>query len=342
MRARWIDSWDGPLRVGERSDPIPATDELLLRVEACGVGLTVLNCIRGDLGHDPANLPRVPGHEIVGVVVDAGPGVDRAWIGRRAAVFFYLFCGACRECRAGRESLCMKLAGYIGVDRDGGYAELVTIPVRNAVPVSGALDAALATVIPDAIATPVHVASRAQLSPGERVAVIAAAGGIGVHMVQVALQRGARVAGLEADPDKLAALEREFDVIGVDSTDFAEVRLPTEWRGSADVVVDLLGTPESSAWGAKVLDRGGRLVLLTTFRGVEFALSQRLAVLEEITVVGSRYASRRELETAARYVETGQVKPIVSRISSWSDVEQIHEQLVEGTLWGRGALDWTQ
>ena len=328
------------MQCGERPDASPAQGELLLRVEACGVGLTVLNCIRGDLGHEASDLPRVPGHEIVGVVIGAGPGVARGWLGQRVVVFFYLFCGTCQECQKGREALCTQLAGYMGVQRDGGYAELVTVPVRNAVRVSDALDPVLATAIPDAIATPVHVARRAGLAPGERVVVIAAAGGVGVHMVQVALLHGALVAGLEAKQSKLEALEREFDISAVDSTDFSEIRLPGSWHGRADVVVDLLGTSESSGWAATVLDRGGRLVLLTTFRDVEFALSQRAAVLEEITVLGSRYASRDEVQTAAEYVESQKVIPIVSEVAPWTEVEALHEHLRAGTLWGRGALDW--
>lgn len=342
MKARWIDAWGGPLRCGELPDPRPAEGELLIQVEACGVGLTVLNCMRGDLGNDPDGLPLVPGHELVGVVAEAGPGVGREWIGRRVVAYFYLFCGRCQQCSNGEESLCTQLDGYVGVQRNGGYAELATIPLRNAVPVSTALDPVLATAIPDAIATPVRVAQRAALAPGERVAVIGAAGGVGVHMVQVALLHGARVAALEADRAKLAAIERKFDVPAIDSSEFSDVHLPADWNDSVDVVIDLLGTSGSAAWSAAALDRRGRLVLLTTFRDVEFSLSQRAVVLAETTVLGSRYARRSELRTAAHYVETGRIEPIIGEIAPWTEVDSIHAHLTEGSLWGRGAIDWKQ
>jgi D-arabinose 1-dehydrogenase-like Zn-dependent alcohol dehydrogenase len=299
VRARWIDEWGGALQRGERPKPQPAEGELLVRVEACGVGLTVLNCIHGDLGDDPGDVPRIPGHEIVGTVAATGVGVDPAWVGQRVMAYFYLFCGRCRSCLAGREPLCRELAGFVGVDRDGGYAEFVVLPDRNVLRVPHEIDPVLATAIPDAIATPVHVARRSALAPGERVAVIAAAGGVGIHMVQVARMYGARVAGLEVGQEKLAALESVLGVDGVDSSDFAAVRLPDGWSGKADVVVDLLGSAASLEWSLGALDKGGRLVLLTTFREITVPVSPRAMVLGQGTILGSRYATRHDLLVAA-------------------------------------------
>src|SRR5919202_4014792 len=220
VRGRSISAWGGEPELRTLADPAPGEGELLVRVEACGVGLTVLNCINGDLGDDPADLPRVPGHELVGTVVDTGPGVAPARTGERVMAYFYLFCGRCPRCLAGHESRCERLAGFVGVDRDGGYAELVTLPERNAIPLPPQIDPVSATVIPDAVATPVHVARRAGIEPGERVAVIGAGGGVGIHMVQVAAARGADVVGLEAEPRKLAFLRDDIGVGIADSSDF--------------------------------------------------------------------------------------------------------------------------
>ena len=63
MKALRLHSWGGDLAPEEVPEPVPRDGEVLVDVQACGVGLTVLNCIRGDLGADPANLPRIPGHE---------------------------------------------------------------------------------------------------------------------------------------------------------------------------------------------------------------------------------------------------------------------------------------
>ncbi|MQA85126.1 MAG: alcohol dehydrogenase catalytic domain-containing protein [Streptosporangiales bacterium] len=341
MRARWIERWDGPLLDGERPKPRPGSGEVLVAVEACGVGLTVLNCIRGNLGDDPADLPRIPGHELVGTVAEVGPGVDPDWVGRRAMAYFYLLCARCRRCLAGAESMCERLAGHVGVHRDGGYAEWTVLPERNVVPLPEGIEATAATVIPDAIATPVHVAGRARIRPGERVAVIAAGGGVGIHMVQVARVYGAEVAGLEASAEKLDYLERVLGVPAADSTDFAGVRLPAGWGDGPDVVVDLLGTEASLEWGLRTLGPDGRLVLLTTFPGRTVSVSPREMVFRQQTVVASRYASRSELMFGARLVAEERVRPVVGRVAGPGDVDGLHDALRRGDLLGRGALTWT-
>jgi D-arabinose 1-dehydrogenase-like Zn-dependent alcohol dehydrogenase len=340
VRARYIERWDGPLTGGDRPDPSPGPGEVAVDVEACGVGLTVLNCIRGDLG-TPDGLPRVPGHELVGVVRAAGPGVGDDLVGARVAAYFYLFCGRCPRCLAGEEPMCERLAGFVGVHRDGGYAERAVLPARNAIPLPSRLDPALATAIPDAIATPVHVARRAAIGPRDRVAVIAAGGGVGAHMVQVARLAGATVAGLEAGAAKLAFVADELEAAAVDSSDFGAVALPAGWSGQADVIVDLLGTEQSLGWSLRALAPGGRLVLLTTFPGRETPLSPREAVLRELTVLGSRYAGRAEVAHAASLVAEGRVRPVVSRRAGPEDVDGLHEALRAGELVGRGALVWS-
>src|SRR5438105_2863874 len=264
-----IHQWGGEVRIEEVRDPRPGEDEVLVSVAACGVGLTVLNCIRGDLGDDPDDLPRVPGHELVGTIVQTGPGVDPGRRGELVTAHFYLFCGRCARCLAAQEPTCENLRGWVGVDRDGGYAELVALPERNAVALPAGLDPVLATTVSDAIATPVHVCRRAGVRPGDRLVVVAAGGGVGVHMVQVARVYGAEVVGLDVSAEKLDYLQRELDVPAVHSGDFGAVELPAAWGGRADVVVDLLGTAESLRWGVGHLGSSGRLVTLTTFRDVE-------------------------------------------------------------------------
>src|SRR5438105_4410673 len=244
-----IHQWGGEVRIEEVRDPRPGEDEVLVSVAACGVGLTVLNCIRGDLGDDPDDLPRVPGHELVGTIVQTGPGVEPSRRGELVTAHFYLFCGRCPRCLAAREPICENLRGWVGVDRDGGYAELVALPARNAVALPAGLDPVLATTVADAIATPVHVCGRAGVRPGERLAVVAAGGGVGVHMVQVARVYGAEVVGLDVGLEKIEYLERELGVAAVRSADFRAVELPSAWNDMVDVVVDLLGTTESLRWG---------------------------------------------------------------------------------------------
>jgi alcohol dehydrogenase, propanol-preferring len=123
---------DGTVRMDQVPDPAPATDELLVEVEVCGVCRTDLHVVDGDL---PVHRPGVvPGHQVVGRVVAAGADVSAIRPGDRVGVaWLHRTCGACRWCRTGRENLCPG-ATFTGWDVDGGYAERVVVPGAYAYP----------------------------------------------------------------------------------------------------------------------------------------------------------------------------------------------------------------
>jgi propanol-preferring alcohol dehydrogenase len=217
---------------------------------------------------------------------------------------------------------------------------MCVLPAFNALRLAPRLDPVAATTIPDAIATPVHVARRTGVRPGSRAVVIGAGGGVGVHMVQVAAAFGADIVGLDVDEAKVAYLERELGVAAIDSSDFGRIRLPPSWHGRADVVVDFVGTNESLEWGVACLDANGTLVCTTTFPGRSFAVAPRDLVMTQATVTGSRYASRYEVGVAASLVASGRVRPVVGRRVDLDGLESLHDELRQGTLLGRGALLW--
>lgn len=103
-----------------RPDPVPGPGEVCIRVEACGVCRTDLHLVDGELGG--ATLPRIPGHEIIGIVERLGQGVQSPTEGTRAGVAWLArTCGSCFFCRSGRENLCDD-ALFTGFSRDGGFA----------------------------------------------------------------------------------------------------------------------------------------------------------------------------------------------------------------------------
>ncbi len=121
-----------PLVGADVPDPKPAAGQVLLRVRACGVCRTDLHVLDGELA-DP-KLPLILGHQIVGEVVDRGPGAEIP-LGRRVGVPWLGFtCGACHPCRRGLENLCER-ARFTGYQLDGGFAELAVADARYCFPI---------------------------------------------------------------------------------------------------------------------------------------------------------------------------------------------------------------
>lgn len=127
-----------PLRAVELADPEPAPGELRLRITACGVCRTDLQLVEGDLA--ARRLPIVPGHQAVGRVDAVGDGVTGWAVGDRAGVAWLASaCGECRFCGTGRENLCEQ-ARFTGWDRDGGFAEAMTVRADFALPLPDGFD----------------------------------------------------------------------------------------------------------------------------------------------------------------------------------------------------------
>jgi len=127
-----------PLVAREVAEDLLGPGELRLRVLACGVCRTDLHTVEGDLPE--ARAPLIPGHEIVGLVEEVGPGVSLVLLGRRVGVAWMAgACGSCTWCRSGRENLCPD-ASFTGLHRDGGYAERAVVRADFTYPLPEAFD----------------------------------------------------------------------------------------------------------------------------------------------------------------------------------------------------------
>jgi propanol-preferring alcohol dehydrogenase len=130
MRAMVLDEARVPLRLADLSDPTPIAGQVLLRVRTCGVCRTDLHIVDGEL--TKPKLPLVPGHQVVGEVVEGGARFE---LGARVGVPWLGWTdGECRYCLSGRENLCDR-AKFTGYDVDGGYAELAVADERFCFPI---------------------------------------------------------------------------------------------------------------------------------------------------------------------------------------------------------------
>lgn len=133
MRAMVLDRPRTPLRDAVLDDPTPGPGQVLIRVHACAVCRTDLHVVDGELARP--KLPLVPGHQIVGTVLEVGQGVETPSTGDRVGVpWLGWTCGACRFCNSERENLCER-ARFTGYDIDGGYAEMTVADARYCFPI---------------------------------------------------------------------------------------------------------------------------------------------------------------------------------------------------------------
>jgi alcohol dehydrogenase, propanol-preferring len=179
-----------PLALVERPVPVPAPGEVLVRVRACGVCRTDLHLAEGELA--PRHHAVVPGHEVVGEVVQLGEGADRFTTGDRIGIAWLRHtCGACRWCRSGRENLC-PYSAYTGWDTDGGYAELAVVPEAFAYRIPAAFADEQAAPLLCAGIIGYRSLRRAQVPPGGRLGIYGF--GASAHLTaQVAIAQGAEV-----------------------------------------------------------------------------------------------------------------------------------------------------
>jgi len=344
MKALILKERDGPLVPEEVPMPQPGPGEAVVRVRACGLGLTLVwnRKARGSDGSESSDkLPRIIGHEIAGDVVDCGSGVRNFQTGDRVNVYYYLTCGDCRWCNVGREDLCDNHAGYVGRQIDGGLAEYVKLPARNLCHIPADVGYMDAAVTADAIATPVHVLrERAHLKSPETALIVGAGGGVGIHMVQMAKVLGARVIAVDISAEKLA-LAKEMgadEVVNAREVGFDEEALRlTKGRG-VDVLVDMVGLPETLEASLRSVGKGGRVVFVGSYDNSAVLPLNPRALSGEIYLTGSRYCSRQELAEAVELVSQGRIRPVINRICNLGEADEVLRSIERMELAGRACV----
>ncbi|MDN3935940.1 zinc-dependent alcohol dehydrogenase family protein [Arthrobacter sp. YD4] len=254
MRAWWVGrpgpADTGPLVAGERPDPVPGRGEVLVRVRVCGVCRTDLHLAEGDL--PPRRPGVVPGHEMVGDVVASGPGADRFQPGERVGVAWLGgTCRVCRFCVRGQENLCLTPT-FTGWDRDGGYAELVTVAQDFAYRLPESFRDEEAAPLLCAGIIGYRALLRADLPVGGRLGIYGF--GASAHLAaQVALYRGASVYVMTRSP-AARALALELGAVFAGDAD----EPPPDPLDSA-ILFAPVGTLVPPA--LRALDRGGTLAV---------------------------------------------------------------------------------
>jgi propanol-preferring alcohol dehydrogenase len=335
MRAVRFHGQGRPLAVEDVEEPRPGPGDVLIDIAAAGVCGTELHFLDGLL--TPARTPVTLGHEVAGVVAEVGDAVEDVAVGDRVAVHYLHACHRCRSCRAGDDHLCDAPLGFLGFVTDGGFAERVVVPASAVVPVPDGLDLAAAATLCCSGTTALHAVDVAGVRSGA-CAVVYGTGGVGLALVQVLREAGARPIAVARNPERLA-LARELGAettVNAGTEDVAaSIREATGGAG-ADVVFELVGTRETGAAALASLAKRGTLVYVGySFDTVELnPLSLVVPEQRIVTSVGNR---RSELVEALDLAARGHLRTRITE-HALDDAPHVLEELRAGRVVGRAVL----
>jgi 2-desacetyl-2-hydroxyethyl bacteriochlorophyllide A dehydrogenase len=290
------------LRVQPAPAPAPGPDEVVVRVGMAGLCGTDLSIWSGDR---PVTYPRVMGHEFLGRVEAAGSAVDRVRVGDRVVAEPNYSCGRCPLCREGNRNLCFQRTA-VGIDVDGGFAELARLPARCCWPVPAGLadEDALLT---EPLAVVVRAVKRGAPRAGEQAAVVGA-GTLGLLALQVLRAHGARVLVAGRSGRRLP-LARELGAAAVHALadgPLEDAARAFSGREGVDLVVETAGTPEAVEHALALVRPGGRVVL-TGLPHDPTPVRFFTVVRREISITGSMIYQD-EFPEALALVERGAVR----------------------------------
>jgi NADPH:quinone reductase-like Zn-dependent oxidoreductase len=323
------------LRFEDAPDPQLRPQDVLVRVRACALNhLDIWN--RRGVVRLP--LPHISGADVAGEVVESTDPAIPA--GMRVMVQPGLSCGRCQACLEGRDNECARY-DVLGSQSDGGYAELVRVPVPNIIPIPDAIGFVEAAAFPLTFLTAWHMlVTRARVRPGEDVLVLGAGSGVGQAAIQIACMHGARVFATGGTDEKLARA-RELgatEVVNHHTQDLAaEVRRFTTSRG-VDIVIEHVG---EATWerSLKCLARGGRLVTCGATTGHKASVDLRFLFARQYSLMGSYMGTKAELLRCAQFFFSGQLRPAVDRTFPLADAASAQRHVEEGRHFGKVVLE---
>ena len=277
--------------------------EVLLKIRRAGFCGSDLSTFRG--ANPLVSYPRVPGHELAGIVVAVGADVPSSLpVDTQVLVLPYTSCGHCPACRQGRPNTC-RSNQTLGVQRDGGIAEYLALPWEKVMAAPGLSFAELAMVEP--LTVGFHAVSRGRVSASDTVLVLGC-GAIGLGAIAGAAARRARVIAVDLDVKKLALARRLGAVETIENSDGKLTARVLELTGGdgPEVVIEAIGIPATFQAAVELVGVAGRVVYIG-YAKAPVQYESRLFVQKELDVLGSRNAMPADFAEVVRIMQSGAI-----------------------------------
>ena len=302
------------LRIEERPVPEIGPGEALLKVLSTGICGTDLRIWHGSHRKYSPGTIRIPGHEVVGDIVNLGTEVSGIETGQRVFIAPNMGCGHCPQCISGNNNLCANYSAP-GITIDGSFAEYMHIPSAailqgNLIPISKEIDPAAAALI-EPFACVLRGQEALHIQPGESVLVVGA-GPIGMMHVMLAQLRGSGVVIVSELIPERAAQAREFGadlVVNPNEQDLAAVIDELTNGVGVDVVIVAAPAPRAQEMAVELAAIGGRINL---FGGLPkdhptIQLDSNLVHYKELVITGTTACSTQDCHRAAVIVNSGRI-----------------------------------
>ena len=338
MRAAVLHEFKKPLAIEDVPRPVPETNEILIRVEACGVCHSDLHVADGDWPQFTpiTKIPLILGHEIAGHVVEIGRPVDELKIGDRVGLpWIYWTCGECEFCRDGNENLCTKQK-ITGVTVDGGFAEYVKAPASHVVKIPDGLSAVEAAPLFCAGVTVLRAMKQARISPGQRVAIFGI-GGLGHLAVQIGREMGAEITAVDTADEKLQLAESLGAARGFNAKSRNVVK---EFRAAGGVHVALVTSAAKAAYDAAfACVRPTGMLLAVGLPPEDICFPPIMMAAKEVRIQASAVGTRQDLREVLTMASKGRIRCRVAA-RPLPEANLVMDQLRQGQASGRIVLSF--
>jgi NADPH:quinone reductase-like Zn-dependent oxidoreductase len=315
--------------------PSPAKGEILIRVGTSGINnVDLVNRI----GYPGITIPmpHILGADIAGTVAELGAGVFGPAVGASVTVYPLIACGNCALCAEGKPNICLNWK-FIGMHLKGGYAEFISVPAENVIPIS--ITEEEAVTVPVAGLTAYHgLKNVGQLKAGQTLFIWGGAGGLGSMAIQIARHLGATViavAGSEKKLEFMMSLGADYVLNRFKDDVAAEVKKIAP--AGVDLVFDFVG-PQSFPVNFAMLKKGGTLILCGILTGRETNFSIHMTYLRHLSLKGLYMGTKGEMQELLQLVEKRQIKPCTGSVLSLADAAEGHRIMEANESIGKIAL----